>query len=301
MRSLLILLMTISLVFVLGCEPAAKREAREAAEAWIKENAATFTERGGTSLEHIETVKTEEGLYKIAFDFESSFAGYGPVEEDEVAAQMITPHTIVVTVKDGEVVSVITDGKYDEIEEVLMAVIVNDKIITEEDLEEYMRQVARDKAEENLSREEIRELAIEKATETVLFNEYLDEKGIMVFEEEIEEEFLSRMDNYPGMETKEEYFFAMALYGFSQKEVETDITITIRTNKLFDLLEKDIEIPEEDVLQEYELYKSTRKIYFAFQIVEKNIREELSKAIIKEMIADELDKRRKSAEIKIME
>ncbi len=86
------------------------------AEEWIRENAKTFTERGGSQLEHIRTVELEEGVYEIAFEFEAAFAGYGPVDEDEMAAQVITPHTVVVIVEDGEVVSVITDEEYDEME-----------------------------------------------------------------------------------------------------------------------------------------------------------------------------------------
>jgi hypothetical protein len=82
---------------------------------WITENVATFTERGGENLEHIRTVEIGEGVYEITFEFDASFAGYGPVDDDEMAAQVITTHTVVVTVEDGNVVKVITDNKYDEI------------------------------------------------------------------------------------------------------------------------------------------------------------------------------------------
>ncbi len=87
------------------------------AEEWIRENAKTFTEREGSELEHIRTVEVDEERYEITFEFEAAFAGYGPVDEDEMYAQVITPHTIVVTVENGEVVSVITNEEYDEMEE----------------------------------------------------------------------------------------------------------------------------------------------------------------------------------------
>ncbi len=85
------------------------------AEEWIRENAKTFTERGGSQLEHIRTVEADEGVYEITFEFEAVFAGYGETD-DEMAAQVITPHTVIVMVKDGEVVSVITNEEYDEME-----------------------------------------------------------------------------------------------------------------------------------------------------------------------------------------
>ncbi len=84
------------------------------AQEWIYENSSTFIERGGMNLEHTRTVEIEEGVYEIVFDYEASYAGYGP-KGDELAATVITPHTVVVIIKDGEVVSVITDGVYNEI------------------------------------------------------------------------------------------------------------------------------------------------------------------------------------------
>jgi hypothetical protein len=84
------------------------------AEEWIREYSETFKERGGTNLEHVRTVEIREGVFEITFTFDSSFAGYGVVDEDEMVAQVITPHTIVLTVEDGVIVDVIVDGVFDE-------------------------------------------------------------------------------------------------------------------------------------------------------------------------------------------
>ena len=86
-------------------------EAEEVAEDWIRSNAKTFTERGGSDLNHLETTELDEAVFEVEFEFESAFAGYG--EEDD--AEVITPHFIVVQVDSGEVVSVITDDVFDEI------------------------------------------------------------------------------------------------------------------------------------------------------------------------------------------
>ncbi len=92
----------------------------EMVKEWIKENASTYTQRGGFDLEHLRTVIVEENIFELSFSFQSNYAGYGPKKDDEVAAQVITDHTIVVILKEGDVVSAITDEKYDEIKEELI-------------------------------------------------------------------------------------------------------------------------------------------------------------------------------------
>jgi spore germination protein GerM len=92
----------------------------EKAEQWVKEEATTFLERGGSELEFQDATEVSDGVYEVTFNFESTFAGYGEVSDDEMSAQVITPHTIVVTVEDGDVVSAITDDTYDEMEGTLI-------------------------------------------------------------------------------------------------------------------------------------------------------------------------------------
>ncbi len=84
------------------------------AEKWIYENSPTFNERGGSDLEHIRTVEIGKGIYEITFGFNSAFAGYGALKEDEMAAQVITPHVAVVIVEDGKVKSVVIDDIFEE-------------------------------------------------------------------------------------------------------------------------------------------------------------------------------------------
>lgn len=90
-------------------------EAQEVAENWVRDEAPTFTERGGERLTHEATEEVEDSIFEVTLSFEASFAGYGEVSEDEMAAQVITPHTIVVAVDSNEVVSAITDEVFDEI------------------------------------------------------------------------------------------------------------------------------------------------------------------------------------------
>ena len=92
-------------------------EAEEIAEDWVRDEAPTFTERGGHELTHVDTEEVEDSRFRVTFDFNSNFAGYGTVGEDEAAAQVITPHTIVVTVEENEVIGAFTDEIFNEMTE----------------------------------------------------------------------------------------------------------------------------------------------------------------------------------------
>jgi hypothetical protein len=85
---------------------------RNVAEAWVVEESLTYP-YDGSNLEYTNTTESEEGVYEHTFSFESSQAGYGDRTGD-ILAQVITPHEIVVTIRDGQVVSAVTDGVYNE-------------------------------------------------------------------------------------------------------------------------------------------------------------------------------------------
>ncbi len=91
-------------------------EAEIVAEEWVQNNAGTFTDREGEELAHISTREIEEDIFDVEFEFSSRFSGYGELADDEVAAQVITPHVIVVSVEGGEVVGAVTDEVFDEYE-----------------------------------------------------------------------------------------------------------------------------------------------------------------------------------------
>jgi spore germination protein GerM len=114
-----VLILALAAFILLNLEDPGQLEAdpTEKAEQWVKENAKTFLERGGSNLQFEDVTETDDNSYEVSFSFESSFAGYGEVSDDEMNAQVITPHTIVIKIEEGSVVSVLTDGAYDEIEE----------------------------------------------------------------------------------------------------------------------------------------------------------------------------------------
>ncbi len=87
-------------------------EAQEIASDWMENQAPTYV-FDGSELNLQDSREISEGQYEFTFSFQSAAAGYGD-RSDEMAAQVITDHTTVVTVENGEVVEAITDEVYSE-------------------------------------------------------------------------------------------------------------------------------------------------------------------------------------------
>lgn len=86
---------------------------QEVAERWVEEESPTYT-YDGSGLEYVGVSEGESLTYEHTFTFESAQAGYGN-REGQMTAQVITPHQIVITIENGEVVGAVTDGVFDEI------------------------------------------------------------------------------------------------------------------------------------------------------------------------------------------
>lgn len=103
--------------FVEDVEPNLPEEPnKEQAEDWTENNAPTYL-YDGQDLQFVESRALDsvgcEDCYEYEFKFTSRHAGYGN-REGEMVAQVLTDHTIVVTVKDGEITKVVTDDKFNE-------------------------------------------------------------------------------------------------------------------------------------------------------------------------------------------
>jgi len=90
-----------------------KTTPKEIAEEWIKTKSPTYT-FDGSNLTYENSKETPDGISHITFHFDSSRAGYGD-RTNSASATVITPHIIVVGVKERVVVNAITDEKFDEL------------------------------------------------------------------------------------------------------------------------------------------------------------------------------------------
>ncbi len=88
-------------------------EAEKTAETWI-ENAPTYSFDGfDLKLEKHEVLEAIPELHMLTYSFTSRHGGYGN-RTDQMVTQVLTPHTIEVTVSEKNVTSAIIDGKWDE-------------------------------------------------------------------------------------------------------------------------------------------------------------------------------------------
>ncbi len=109
-------------------QPDKMDEASQVAEEWVRNSSPTYT-FDGTDLNLVsEKELVSGGRYQFIFSFVSSAAGYGD-RSGQMAAQVITPHTIKIVVENDKVVSAVTDQVFDEIEGEMV-----DEDITEDEL-----------------------------------------------------------------------------------------------------------------------------------------------------------------------
>lgn len=90
-------------------------EARTTAQNWMENNSPTYI-FDGLDLELVDEREVGSSTFEFTFNFDSRSSGFGN-RSDQMTAQVITSHSTVVTVKEGEVVKAITDEVYSEIEE----------------------------------------------------------------------------------------------------------------------------------------------------------------------------------------
>jgi hypothetical protein len=69
---------------------------------------------GRINVTDVQTHESWHPRYVVTVIFESGHAGYGD-RSGQMLAQVVTPHTAVVTVMEGEVVSAVIDGRWDEL------------------------------------------------------------------------------------------------------------------------------------------------------------------------------------------
>ena len=116
---ILVILIGIIILIIMGYfltnqteAPSPINEAKIVAEDWIQNDSPTYT-FDGFDLEYISGEKIDEDGYEFVFNFKSKSSGYGD-RNDQMSAQVITPHTIQVYVYSDEIVNAVIDNSYSE-------------------------------------------------------------------------------------------------------------------------------------------------------------------------------------------
>lgn len=188
--------------------------------------------------------------------------------------------------------------------DVLMS--VNGVLITKKDIDHYLREVARDYFDSNLTSEELEEEAKRTAVALVVIEEYFNKKNIHISNDELEKEIMRHVEKQPGAETKEDYFNIMEMRGYSRQEVLRNIELSLKNQKLEDLLAKDIVVDEKDIQERYEWYQQYYENeegveVLPFEDVKELIKRELAIEKAVDIITQELNEEGEKSEIVFFE
>jgi hypothetical protein len=97
-----------------------EEQSKQIVENWIVNQAATYV-FDGTDLNLEEVLALDlancESCYQFVYSFNSRHSGYGN-REGKILAQVITPHSLVVTIENGRIVQAVIDDIYDELNQV---------------------------------------------------------------------------------------------------------------------------------------------------------------------------------------
>ncbi len=303
LKKVLIVLVLVSLLF-LGCEEAEPEEEKEApqeeevveeevvekdpaviAENWIRENSPTFNERGGSNLEFVSEVETEEKVYEIKFTFETDFAGYGPLENREVTAPVLTSHQAIVLVKNKEVIDVMLNEEYSPLREQRFVE------IEEEKLQFLKGVVKREGRDQEVEQRAIREM---------VFLQLVEEWGIEVTKEDIDQfimEAIIEPDDYleeRGVTTPQIFLTFMEYErGIPREEVIHEVKVQVRFQKLYEVTKDRFDITKEEMKEEYKRQKNLHEDIPPLEEVQEWIKTEIKSQIL----FDELERREKEAKL----
>ncbi len=111
-----VLIILTAVLWLMAKESDVGKDNMEIARNWITEEASTYVYDGNDLTFESEEVVTFGGreAYLYTFIFESRHGGYGD-RTGKIVTQVITSHKIEVVIQDGEVISAVTDGVFDEL------------------------------------------------------------------------------------------------------------------------------------------------------------------------------------------
>jgi len=178
---------------------------------------------------------------------------------------------------------------------------VNGVSVISTDIEHYLREVSRDYFESKLTPEELRIEAIKAAVAIIVIEEYFNKKNIYISENEVEREIMNYVNRQPGAETKEDYFNIMEMRGYSRQEVLRNIELSLKNQKLEDILAQDIVIDEKDIIERYEwyleYYENEEVEVLPFEDAKESIRKEIAIERAVDIIQGELNLEGENSEI----
>lgn len=126
---------------------------KQLAENWIENESSTFL-FDGFDLEYIQSLEvTDEDCVNcrdFVFDFNSRSAGYGD-RSDQITAQVITPHEMVIRISQDEIISAVTDGLFSELDNKMIESTLDDNELNDPLIQTEKEILVVDYLENNIS------------------------------------------------------------------------------------------------------------------------------------------------------
>lgn len=193
-------------------------------------------------------------------------------------------------------------------------IIVNEETMNRKEFDGVLKQAEQNYSqimqvnEGDVSEEDIKEAAIDMATEQLIFVSYAKKLNISVTEKEIQEFYEEIISREPDIENKEQLFAEWEKEGFDRHEMERQVKIYLLYDKIYEKYVEETTITEDDLKEAYNDYVSWMKEVGAPEdegiMSYEEIKGELEDFIIQEKTLERLEKDieefRKESTIKVL-
>ena len=186
-----------------------------------------------------------------------------------------------------------------------VALRVNETTFTQQEFDGIVDQVTQEYQMYGMeiSEEDVREQAIDRAIQEALLMELASSEGLEASDDEIQQEFDQFMMMY-GAQSEEEFLTQLEAEGFDDRdEIDDLLAMEVRLNKLVDLYGEDIEVTDEEVRDAYDEYAAqmadTDQEVPAFEELEGEIRDSLIQEQVNNILLDKIAEMEETADIEI--
>jgi len=138
-----------------------------------------------------------------------------------------------------------------------IAVRVNNEAVTESEFEKIKNQTEEAMKMEGVEipEKEIKKETVEIVISQLLLSSFLNEKNLEITQEEINEFYKTIVAQDEQIDSKEDFYGSWESEGVDRKEVEEQVMLAIKYDKLFEKYSKEVEVTDEELREAYEEYK----------------------------------------------
>ncbi len=155
-------------------------------------------------------------------------------------------------------------------------------------------------------REEVIKKAVEAAIEKLLFFSYIKSKNISVTEEDIDIFYEDIFLEYPEVKTKEDFLKMWEEKGLTEGEVEKEVEIAVKYEKMYEERLNEVSVTEEEVQDAYDDYLLwaeeagvSKEDVMSFEEIKEELRDLVAQEKAGIFIEKEIEEFKKKSEIEV--